>query len=284
METRKIDNFELQLVPMEEKHIPRLHELSIAVNWPHRPEDWAVALALGEGVIAFDEIGRPVSSAMLFPLGEGVANIGMVITSPRLQNHGTARWLMDEMLQRTKGKVRRLNATKAAYNLYLSMGFQPFALVLQHQGAAVALPGEDARVRPMTDADRQAVIETDRRGFGSDRSHVIDHLLPLSEAMVLEDHGKIHGYALCRRFGRGHVLGPVVAASEDDAVSLIRPLIALHEGNFLRMDTRHPNGPLQAALEQAGLALIDHVTTMQLEPVGTEPELTVYGLANQALG
>ncbi|SEH26114.1 GNAT family N-acetyltransferase [Rhizobium sp. NFR12] len=284
METRKIDNFELQLVPMAEEHIPRLHELSIAVNWPHRPEDWAVALALGEGVVAFDEIGRPVSSAMLFPLGEGVANIGMVITSPRLQNHGAARWLMDEMLQRTKGKVRRLNATKAAYNLYLSMGFQPYALVLQHQGTAIALPGEDTRVRSMTDADNGAIIDADRRGFGSDRSHVVEHLLPLSEATVLEENGRINGYALCRRFGRGHVLGPVVAASEEDAIALIRPLIAAHEGNFLRMDTRHPNGPLQAALEQAGLVLFDHVTTMQLEPIGKMPELTVYGLANQALG
>ena len=284
METRKIDNFELQLVPMEEEHIPRLHELSIAVNWPHRPEDWAVALALGEGVIAFDEIGRPVSSAMMFPLGEGVANIGMVITSPRLQNHGAARWLMDEMLERTHGKIRRLNATKAAYNLYLSMGFQPFALVLQHQGTAVALAGEDARIRTATPADLRAIIDTDRRGFGSDRSHVIEHLAPLSETTVLEENGKINGYALCRRFGRGHVIGPVVAASEEDAVALIRPLIAAHEGNFLRMDTRHPNGALQAALEQAGLALFDHVTTMQLEPIGTVPELTVFGLANQALG
>lgn len=284
MDNRKIDNFELKLVPMEEEHIPRLHELSIAVNWPHRPEDWATALALGEGVVAFDEIGRPVSSAMVFPLGEGIANIGMVITSPRLQNHGAARWLMDEMLARTKGNARRLNATKAAYNLYLSMGFQPQALVYQHQGIACTLQGKDARVREMEPADLDAVKQIDRQGFGSDRGHVVDHLLPLSDTTVLEEGGLIKGYAFCRRFGRGHVLGPVVAGSEEDAVALIRPLIARHDGSFLRMDTRNAGGPLQVALEDAGLAFYDNVTTMRLEPAGEPPELTVYGLANQALG
>lgn len=288
MENRKIDNFELTLLPMTEEHIPRLHELSIAVNWPHRPEDWAVALALGQGVIAFDEIGRPVSSAMVFPLGEEITHIGMVITSPRLQNHGSARWLMEEMLSRSKGTIRRLNATKAAYNLYLSMGFQPQGLVYQHQGIAKALSGdlaeEDSRVRPMTETDFDAVKHIDQLGFGSDRHHVLDHLLPLSETFVLEDGGEIKGYAFCRRFGRGHVLGPVVAESEGDAVALIRPLIARHDGAFLRMDTRNAGGPLQTALELAGMSFYDNVTTMRLEPGGEAPALTIYGLANQALG
>lgn len=281
---RKIDSFELHLTPMETSHIPRLHELSVAVKWPHRPEDWAFALSLGEGFVALDEIGRPVSSAMYFPLGDGIVSIGMVITSPRLQNLGAARWLMSEMLERTKGNVRRLTATRSAYSLYLALGFKPIAPIYQHQGPAVALPGNDSRVRKLEEGDIAAVMATDLRGFGSNRAHVLTALLSQSETYVLEENGSITGYAMCRRFGRGSVLGPVVSASENDAVALIRPLIATRSGQFLRMDTGSPDGLLQTALRNAGLSFFDVVTAMQLEPVGSKSELTVYGLANHALG
>ena len=284
MATRKIDNFELRLVPMGVAHIPRLHELSIAVNWPHRPEDWAAALSLGEGVVALDEIDRPVSSAMFFPVGRDIATIGMVITSPRLQDQGAAGWLMGEMLRRTKGHVRRLNATKAAYRLYVSLGFQPVAEVYQHQGIARAPTGHDARVRPLEGADRDRICDVDLRAYGSDRSRFIDHFLATAEGTVLESDGGLTGYALCHRFGRGHVLGPVVAVCEEDAVALIRPLIAAHRGAFLRMDTRMVGGPLQAALEAAGMSFFDTVTTMQLGATAPPAGPAVYGLAGHAFG
>lgn len=284
MQNRKIDSFELQLTTMDASHIQRLHELSIAVNWPHRQEDWAVALSLGEGFVALDEIGRLVSSAMYFPLGDGILSIGMVITSPRLQNLGAARWLMTEMLERTKGKVRRLTATKSAYSLYLALGFQPIGPIYQYQGIGTLLPGEDGRVRKMEESDLEALMNADLRGYGSDRSRVLSTLLSQSEVYVLEEQGTVNGYAMCRRFGRGYVVGPVIAANESDAIALIRPHIAKHSGDFLRMDTSSPDGPLQAALKNAGLTFFDVVTTMQLEPIGPRPELNVYGLASHSLG
>ncbi len=72
------------------------------------------------------------------------------------------------------------------------------------------------------------------------------------------------GFALCRRFGRGHVLGPVVASSEFEAIALIAPIVAQHREQFLRMDTRVPDGPLRRFLTGHGIAYHDTVTRMAL--------------------
>ena len=91
LETLEIGGFELSLQPMTVADIPRLHELSVSVSWPHRAEDWAMLLHLGRGWVARDPIGRVLGSAMWFPFGPQVASIGMVITSPRLQENGAGR-------------------------------------------------------------------------------------------------------------------------------------------------------------------------------------------------
>lgn len=250
-----------------------------------------MAQALGEGVVALDEIGRLVSSAMLFPMGGDLVHIGMVITAPRLQDQGTGRWLMNEMLARSQGKVRMLNATKEAYRLYLSLGFQTVAQVWQQQGIARALPGARLGgmaagvVRPGHAGDLAAMHVLDRRAFGSDRAAALAYALARSDCLVVEEAGAVQGFALCRPFGRGHLLGPVVARSEEEAVALILPHITARVGQFMRMDTRHGDGPLKAALETSGLVYYDNVTTMSF---GTPPErdslVQTFGLNSHALG
>jgi GNAT superfamily N-acetyltransferase len=65
-----------------------------------------------------------MGSAMWFPHGKDLATVGMVITSPRLQVLGTAQWLMKRVLFACRGRNLRLNATRAARKLYLSLGFR----------------------------------------------------------------------------------------------------------------------------------------------------------------
>ena len=88
---KQVDSYELTARPMAMDDIPALYALSIGVRWPHRPEDWAMLIRLGHGVVAEDAIGRVVGSAMWWPMGPDFARIGMVITTPRLQEQGAAR-------------------------------------------------------------------------------------------------------------------------------------------------------------------------------------------------
>ena len=97
----------------------------------------------------------------------------------------------------------------------------------------------------MTPADEPAVRALDAAALTAERRAVLDALLAVSKGTVVERGGEVVGFALCRRFGRGHVVGPVVGASEADAVALVAPHVAANAGRFLRLDTRGAGGGVQ---------------------------------------
>jgi Acetyltransferase (GNAT) domain len=282
---KQLESYELTARPMAMEDIPALHALSIGVQWPHRPEDWAVLIRLGHGVVAEDAIGRVVGSAMWWPMGPDLARIGMVITTPRLQEQGAARWLMHQIAGPIGGRDKLLTATRAALRLYLSLGFRPGQTVYLHQGIVAETPTAVPGARPMMAADEAAVRALDAAALTAERRAVLDELLAVSEGTVLEREGEVAGFALCRRFGRGHVVGPVVAASEEDALALVAPHVGAHVGRFLRLDTPEAEGPLRAYLEACGLSLYETTTLMSLgrDRAAKGPAKT-YALASHSLG
>ena len=186
----QIDAFVASIRNIGDVGLSHLHALSIAVGWPHRAEDWQFLRQVGQGIVALDEIERPIGSAMWFPYGDDLATIGMVITSPRLQTNGTAQWLMQRVLGETRGRNLRLNATRAAQRLYLSLDFQPEKTVYQRQGtvrqAGVAMDRPPTGVvRHLQDKDLPAVIASDALAFGVSRQAVIGALFAHSSGYGL---------------------------------------------------------------------------------------------------
>lgn len=291
-----IDAFEIRLVDIHDVDIDQLHALSIAVRWPHRAEDWRFLLDNGQGLAALDEIGRVLGSAMWFPHGETFATVGMVITSPRLQTLGTGNALMQTALEVCKGRAIRLSATRAAKRLYLSLDFQSECLVYQCQGDATPYPGmapdiTDGKIRTLEAGDLAEIIRVDAAAYGAERPELMAALFEKSVGTTgLFRNGTLVAYALCRRFGRGHVVGPVVAMSDDDARAVISPHVEAHAGTFLRVDTHRNTIEFGTFLASAGMPVFDTVTTMTkgqsfLNPNMLEPgRLRTYGLATQALG
>ena len=282
---KQLDSYELVARPMVMDDIPALHALSIGVQWPHRPEDWEMLIRLGHGVVAEDAIGRVVGSAMWWPMGPDFARIGMVITTPRLQEQGAARWLMQQIAGSLGNRDRALTATREAFRLYVSLGFRPGATVFQLNGNVAKAPAVVPGARPITAADTASVRALDAAALGAKRREVLDALLTVSKGTVVEREGQVVGYALCRRFGRGHVVGPVVAACDEDALALVAPHVAAHAGQFLRLDTREADGSFRAYLEVSGLSVFDTGTSMSLgrERLQKRPA-RIYGLASQSLG
>ena len=275
--------------------LDQLHGLSIAVGWPHRAEDWQFLRETGRGIVALDEIGRVLGSAMWFSHDLELATIGMVITSPRLQTQGTAHWLMQHIFSEIAVQNYRLNATRAARRLYLSLDFKPEMTVYQCQGIAraTATKGNSELpngVRVLTDADRPAVIGSDASGFGVKRTALIEKLFDRSVGYGLFQGGVLQAFSFCRPFGRGHVVGPVVATNDADAIAVIRPHVAEHAGSFLRVDTHFEAGEFAAFLSQSGMPVFDTVLTMSLGrrladfSRGQQDSGKTYALASQTLG
>lgn len=264
-ERNQIDAFEMQIGDVAGADLEQLHALSISVGWPHRAEDWQFLREVGKGVVATDDIGRIMSSAMWFRQSPDLATIGMVITSPRLQTQGTGLWLMEYALQDLEGVDLRLNATRAAQRLYLSLGFMPEKKVYQCQGVVTDAPGEpdfSGDLRVLGPDDLAAVMALDATAFGVARADVIEKVMAHSRGYGLFRDGVLKAFALCRRFGRGHVVGPVVASDDADAIAVVSPHIRDHEGRFLRLDTHFEAGDFALFVVRSGLAVFDTVLTM----------------------
>jgi hypothetical protein len=67
------------------------------------------------------------------------------------------------------------------------------------------------------------VIDHDAEAFGVPRATLITALLRQSSGYGLFRSDALEAFALCRRFGRGHVVGPVVASCDADAIAIVAP-------------------------------------------------------------
>ncbi len=285
----RVKSFDLVAQDISEVDVDLLHALSIGVGWPHRTADWDFLRRVGQGIVAVDGIGRVFGSAMWFPHGEDFATVGLVITTPRAQANGAGRWLMDQVMERCEGRNLCLNATRAAFPLYVSLNFQKEATVFLHRGTVSELPdlappnGELSELS----ADRiDEICAFDVPAFGTDRSRLLGQLAEVSVTCVLVRDGEVVGYAMRHEFGRGHVIGPIVALNDEDAVQLAAWHLRSLKGQHARIDTREENGLFAEFVEQCGLPFSESVTTMSkgrqfLNRAADKP--WVYGLAGHAL-
>ena len=287
----RLKSFELVARDINDVDVELLHALSISVRWPHRSKDWELLRRAGHGIVAVDGIGRVFGSAMWFPHGDDFATIGLVITTPRTQAQGGGRWLMDQVLEQCGDRNLALNATHAAYPLYVSLGFTSEAIVYMHQGEAPQtlppMPALDGELSELPSDRLSEITALDARAFGTNRARLLALLSEDASIATLSRGGEVVGYSMCREFGRGHVIGPIVARNDQDAVHLTAVHLKKLAGRFARVDTRERDGVFAEFLQQSGLGIAETVTTMSkgrrfLNRESNEP--WVYGLAGHALG
>jgi len=322
----------ISLRPLVAADLPQAHALSRAADWPHRPEDWAVNFAGGQGIaaVAAKEVvgvassdssatssssGEIVGVILWWKHGTALATLGMLIVSLRLQRRGVGRRLLVAALEDIDAAAAsnaastagvsplpvpcvRLQSSAAGAALYISLGFKDAGWVLQHQGTRMnhksppvpALPaGCGLRSLRWRD-DAVSVCALDQRACGGgDRTKLLGHVAARSTgvALVREEDGKMLGYALCRPFGHGRVIGPVVAPNDAAACALVAHLAAPLPPGFLRLDIEEEGTPLlQGWLKAAGVLRTERVQALTRGPaVAAEAEaggVRMFALASQA--
>lgn len=286
-----LDHYSVTARPVATDDVDRLHELTIGVGWPHRPEDLRQILSLAKGYVACDEIGRISGSALWFPFGEDAACIGMVITPPRMQSRGAGSWLMRRVLRDIGKHEIIVNATPQAVRLYEQLGFGKFGVGQLMQGHVKAsgmtkpVP-EGLMLRPFCRSDLPALLALDREATGHDRTAVLLCMLELADAVLLFDgSGAAVGYAFSRPFGRGELLGPVIARNDDEATVLASHFLSRHIGSYMRLDTLAHPGIFTDFVESCGLMGSTKITHMRLNPQAAKSGiLRSYAMVGQAFG
>ncbi|MBY5583025.1 GNAT family N-acetyltransferase [Rhizobium leguminosarum] len=274
---------QIEIVPFGPDHLQAAVALSRQAGWPHRTEDWQLALALSDGMVAVED-GRVVGTVLVTPYKRDCATINMVIVDESMRGRGLGRKLMDAALLAAGDRPLRLVATTAGLPLYQKLGFHETGTVAQHQGLAgdIAAPAE---TEAATDTDLAGIAELDRFAFGADREGLLSYLAGIGEFAIIRRDSGISGFACLRPFGRGEVIGPVVAADLGQARMLIEHFIARRPGRFLRVDTTAETG-LSPWLAEHGLAHVGGGITMKKPLVhdAADPTATTFALASQALG
>ncbi|MER8373145.1 GNAT family N-acetyltransferase [Mesorhizobium sp. M1406] len=275
---------DIELQAFGPDHIEGAVALSRQENWPHRAQDWQMALQLSNGAVALDDQGRVTGTILVTPYGADCAMINMVIVDRNVRGKGLGRRLMEQAFALAEDRPLRLVATADGMPLYEKLGFVPSGTIRQHQGTVARLGAPDG-VEATGTADLPEIKALDRDAYGADREALIDALAERGQFAVIRRNGDIEAYAAIRPFGRGEVIGPVIAGSADEAKALIRFFAAPRAGVFLRVDTDSTTG-IAGWLEEIGLTHVGGGVAMDRPPkTGAEQARPrVYALANQALG
>jgi predicted N-acetyltransferase YhbS len=274
----------IDLAAFGPQHLEGAYLLSQQANWPHRLEDWQIALALSTGFAAVaDRSNRVVGTVLVTPYRDDAATINMVIVEKASRGRGLGRKLMDAALVLAGNRTLRLVATDEGVPLYTKLGFETTGEITQHQGfvRSITIPTGIREARP---TDLPAITELDRIAYGADRASLISHLATIGSFAVLERAGGLAGFSAIRPFGRGEVIGPVVASETEDAKALIAHFLTPRAGAFVRLDT-DTTTELGPWLAEQSLAHVGGGIAMRRPVVAASvPPFTTFALASQALG
>ncbi|MEM8854322.1 MAG: GNAT family N-acetyltransferase [Pseudomonadota bacterium] len=272
----------IEIVPFEDAHLDGALRLSREAQWPHRKEDWAFVMALSDGVAALRD-GVVVGTGFCTPFGAHTAASNLIIVDAAMRGQGLGRRLMDCLLAMAGERENRLVATDDGLDLYRKLGFRAVGPVRQHQATIAKVAGPDG-VSWWPDPERAHLAKLDRAAFGADRTGVIDALCDVGEVAIVDGPSDPPGFAVVRPFGKGRVVGPVIARSPAEAKALIAFCLAAHPDTFMRVDVPEDT-QLGPWLEDLGLPQVGGGLAMVR---GARPMLVteekVFALVNQALG
>jgi ribosomal protein S18 acetylase RimI-like enzyme len=264
------------------------HALTVELRWPHRRVDWEHAFGHAEGLVAVRD-GQIVGTGLRCRWGPNHATIGLIVVAPACQGRRIGHRLMTALLDGLEGCSVLLHATSEGRGLYERLGFVRTGEIRQHQGIAQPAPlvalGLGRRLRPATEADLPMLRALDAAARGMPRPALIDELFRDADTtVVLDEDGRARGFAVLRRFGRGHVIGPVVAPDNDGAQALIAHLVGLNAGRITRIDIDFDSG-LAEWVESLGLLRVDAPTVMvRGAPLARDADARLYAIVTQALG
>lgn len=273
------------LEEMTPGHLEGAVELSRQVRWPHRREDWELVQSVSRGIVALEE-ERVVATIMMTPYGDDAATINMVIVGAAMRGRGLGRKLMQEALAKAGERTCCLVATREGLPLYEKLGFVTTGEIVQHQGEALPVSAPP-RVSWAESGDLARLGVLDRQAFGHDRSALMKLLRERAKFAVIRDEGDTKAFSAIRPFGRGLVIGPVVARNGTEAKALIDFLLAHYRGKFVRVDT-DVSTDLAEWLTGRGLVHVGGGITMRRSMASNKESKPAhhrtYALVSQALG
>ncbi|MET9834341.1 GNAT family N-acetyltransferase [Streptomyces sp. NPDC006385] len=236
-------------------------DLSENRGWPREEHKWQFLLTAGKGYGIDDPRGGLVSACVVTEYGPQdrpqLGAIGMVLVAERHSRRGIGRRLMDHVISAMGPTPLTLHATPNGRPLYEELGFKVTGRAEMLRGHFA--PGTwEPRVstRAATAEDLTGILRLDEEVFGADRTHIITRLPAFADQLrVVEENGRIVGYAGAWPNMDTQVVGPLIAQDTEAAKALIASLAA-HTDRPLRTDIDVRHEELLTWVKEHGLSSV----------------------------
>jgi hypothetical protein len=222
--------------------------------------------------------GQAVASVSAVRYGSDFGFVGFYIACPAVRGHGYGIQVWQAGMAHLAGRNVGLDGVVEQQDNYRKSGFRRVWNNVRYLG--VPSGGErvdgvslvDARTIPF---DRLAAY--DRRFFPAARDAFLASWVSLPDrtALVAMRDGEVQGFGVMRAASGPSRIGPLYAASEDIALSLVCALSATTPGLPVVIDVPDINKPAVALVEQLGLVPSFEAARMY---TGPDPDVDMAGM------
>jgi GNAT superfamily N-acetyltransferase len=239
--------------------------LASRLNWNDEERRYSLLLEVSDVYGLEDPDGAGlIGTVTLTRFEPAFATVGMMLVDPAHGGRGHGRTLMRHALGVAGDATVALFATAAGRPLYEKVGFVTLGLNHSHRGRYTGDP--TGMSEGATDTDLDEIIELDRAVTGCDRGALLGAYVPFAERVRIarRDDSSVSGYAGLWRHGELGVIGPVVAASTDEAIVLAGDLAA-DAGSEVRIEVGEDRAELAVWADATGLKRAATTSLMTLD-------------------
>jgi predicted N-acetyltransferase YhbS len=223
-----------------ESDIPAALRLRELAQWNQTENDWLRLLRLEpNGCFCATIDGEVVATTTTTTYRPELAWIGMVLVDPKRRQLGIATSLMKialEYIADAGVPTVKLDATPLGCSLYRNLGFKDESLIERWVGIAGS---REVTCSSLDTAARREALRFDRHAFGADRSKLLEMLIDdccVTPLVTTAADGQLTGYGLARPGSAAVYVGPLLAASTDEAMCLLDGLLSQLSGQRIYID------------------------------------------------
>lgn len=271
------------LRPMHADELPRILDWAAAEGWnPGHDDAPAFFAADPNGFFVADSGDGPVAAISVVNHDPGMAFLGLYIVDPDRRGQGIGRALWDHALTHAAGRTVGLDGVPAQQDNYRKSGFVRTGETARYEGPLTGMP--DPAIRPVTQADLPALIAMDRAAQGYARPAFLGAWLTDTATRRTLVLGPGHtGFVTLRACRIGTKIGPLIAATEQGALTLLRAAAAAAGPGPRVVDVPDTQPALAAFCREAGMACSFTTARMYRGPAPT-PGPAIATVATLELG
>ena len=269
-----------------------LADLEMVLGWAAE-EGWNPGLDDAQAFLAADPQGfllklvdgEPVSAISVVNHAPNFAFLGLYICRPGYRGAGHGLDIWNAGLRHAGERCVGLDGVPDQQANYRKSGFLPAGKTVRYQGAVTATP--DISAHSVNAPDVERLLEADRRISGVDRRAYLYswfETTPHRRTVVLDGSAEAPAFGTIRACSVGRKIGPFVAGSETEALSLLANLTGDCRGEQVFVDVPEHSEALAGLLEHLGFTPVFETARMYLgrRPKGDEP--LYHGVCTLELG